>query len=592
MTDPQRQQPETDGEGVLRPGRWRRRLGAIGLGLLILCGAEGALRLGGYGAPAPMFTQVENGDGSRSWVTNRTAFAATFAPAVALSGQTSIPAPPPQRFAVRKAPGTYRIAVMGGSAARGFPHRDCLSFPRFLEAIINTVCEGPRVEVVNAAVAATGSYTVLERVGELVADQDADMVVVYSGHNEFYGAYGQASAVPGMRSRSLMLTRMWFGRLRLTAAARALMEAVVPEPAPPDRPQHLAQVMPARRDITLGSGIYERAHRIYAANLTAAARRARRHGADTVLCTLGSNVVDFPPLGAPDGPAGRAFREAAELDARGRSEQAADRYRLARDLDTVRWRASTPVNQAVRAAATDEGTVLADVAAYLAERSAGPAPGSDLFLEHVHLTAGGNFLVAECVARAIGNSQVGRRLGRWDWSRHVTMDEYAALNGADGLDEIMALQSAAVLQRSVLRDQQGSARRGAALIGATLSVEASLAPEVEAMWRGAGRTGILHGPDVYDQLRLFMARGYAADSRTEDARGEMRKLRRYGVWQLDNESLARSYSAEARMLLDAGRTDTAREAVRQALRLAPDLPEALEIEGEAATGRGSAAPGG
>ncbi|MCK4375477.1 MAG: hypothetical protein KAX19_09115, partial [Candidatus Brocadiae bacterium] len=157
-----RQGPDAS-QGPPRRHRWLRRLGGLALGMALICLAELILQLADYGGPTRLFRRVPEGGGAQSYVTNPLAFRPTFAANPIIRAQNSYPAPRPQRFPVQKGADTYRICVVGGSAAMGFPHRVNGSFPLFLQSILNTVCEGKQFEVVNAGVSAIGSYSVLER---------------------------------------------------------------------------------------------------------------------------------------------------------------------------------------------------------------------------------------------------------------------------------------------------------------------------------------------------------------------------------------------------------------------------------------------
>jgi len=475
-----------------RPCRkWLRRLGGLAIAAVLLCAAEIILELADYGGPTRIFIKLPEGDGTESYVTNVRAFRATFASNPAVRAQNVYPAPPPQRFPVEKSPGTYRIFVVGGSAAMGFPYPINGSFPLFLQSIAGTVCQGKRVEVVNVGVSAVNSYGVLERIGEVLG-YGADMVVVYSGHNEFYGAYGAASAIPLSARRPVTLVEMWLRRRRLSMAMGDLAARLRGAPPESEVNRQLAQIMPRRTDIRYQNPLYLRVRENYKANLMAVVRAARRRGIPVVLCTLGSNMRDFSPLGSLHAPgfspqdeaqwrarvgAGRRLNSEGKLEAAaaefqaaaalspghaqtqyelarcldrlGRYQEAKKHYEAARDADTVRWRAGGDYNDVVREVAreaADSGVLLADVAEYLARQAPDGIPGSELFLEHVHATLEGNFRIAECVARAVSSSSVGASLGKWDWASLQPFEHYVAANGLDDVDVLLALQRAALVQ--------------------------------------------------------------------------------------------------------------------------------------------------
>ncbi len=617
-----------------RRRRWLGRLAALAFGLLLLCLAELILAAAGYGGPRRLFLRVPEGGGAESYVTNYRAFRATFASNPVIRALDKYPAPPAQRFPAAKPQGVYRVAVMGGSAAMGYPHRLNGSFPRLLEEVLNVVCAGARFEVVNVGVPAVNSYSVLERCGEVLG-YEADMLVVYSGHNEFYGAYGPASAIPLSSRRPVALAQMWLRSRRLSLLVADALARLQQAPDPEEEETHLVRIMPRRTDVRFGDATYERTRANYRANLSAVAAQARRRGAPVVLCTPGANLRDFPPLGslhAPDftaekerdwrrlmeearelegagqtqealerlraaaalspGHAETRYRLARLLEAAGKPDEAAAHYGAARDLDTVRWRIGSDFNTAVRGLAAELGggdVILADVAAHL-EREAGGPPGAGLFLEHVHPSLDGNLAIAEAIARAIGASPAGRQLGRWDWERHLSLKGYAERIGIDELDLIIALQTAAALHRTVTPEGGPAGRLYADLLTRVAQLQAGLDEPQREAWEQAASRGALTRPDGYDLLRLMLAAHYAERGEFEAALREVEKARRYGYWQLENPRYAALFVMEASLRLEAGEPEAAAEAARKALALDPGRPGALERLQEAR--RATASPGG
>lgn len=609
-------------QGPPRRHRWPRRLGALALGLALICLAELILQLADYGGPTRLFLRVPEGRGAQTYVTNPLAFRPTFATNPIIRAQNSYPAPRPQRFPVQKAADAYRICVVGGSAAMGFPHRVNGSFPLFLQSILNTVCEGKQFEVVNAGVSAIGSYSVLERMDEVLT-YGVDMVVVYCGHNEFYGAYGAGSAIPLSARRPVTLAQLWLRRRRLSMAMGDLLAAVLPEPPPADLKKRLIGIMPRRTDIRYGDKLYRRVRRNFRANLTGIVHAARRRGVPVVLCTLAVNLRDFPPLGslhargfsagartqwqdhveaagrfaqageleaaavrlqaAADMAPGHAethFRLAGCLDRLGRHEDAAEHYEAARNFDTVRWRAGGDYNEVIREvadAAGDDGVLSAHVAAYLGQQAEDGIPGADLFLEHVHLTLRGNFTIAEAVARTMGDSALAAGLGRWDWAQHRPFESYAAANGIDDLDRIIALSKVARLYEEGLSGGAATATGQAEALRRQVSeLQAGLdAAQTAAM---AQTELAFAGPPVpYDGLRMLLAKEYGERGEFRKALREVDKIQRYGAWQLDNRHYAGAFFTEGSILLKSRNPESAIKAARRALALDPHRPGPMRL---------------
>jgi tetratricopeptide (TPR) repeat protein len=91
------------------------------------------------------------------------------------------------------------------------------------------------------------------------------------------------------------------------------------------------------------------------------------------------------------------FRIARCLSMLGDYQSAKAHYVRARDLDTLRFRADSKLNEITRSVALSSGAELVDADAIFANGSSNGIAGSDLFYEHVHMTPEGNYLLARSV---------------------------------------------------------------------------------------------------------------------------------------------------------------------------------------------------
>ncbi|MEM1271564.1 MAG: tetratricopeptide repeat protein, partial [Bacteroidota bacterium] len=79
------------------------------------------------------------------------------------------------------------------------------------------------------------------------------------------------------------------------------------------------------------------------------------------------------------------------------------RYRRARDLDQLRFRAPSAFNEVIRRLADEYGATLVDVEDRLAEADGGVI-GAGMMLEHLHPTLGGYALMTDAFSEALGAS--------------------------------------------------------------------------------------------------------------------------------------------------------------------------------------------
>ncbi|MFN2373848.1 MAG: SGNH/GDSL hydrolase family protein, partial [Cyclonatronaceae bacterium] len=106
---------------------------------------------------------------------------------------TTNPTPSNDTFLANKPDNGFRIFVIGGSSAAGYPYGYNGTFSRVMKDMLQDVMPDKVVEVVNVATAAINTYTLFDQVDELLAHHP-DAIMIYSGHNEYYGALGVGSA--------------------------------------------------------------------------------------------------------------------------------------------------------------------------------------------------------------------------------------------------------------------------------------------------------------------------------------------------------------------------------------------------------------
>lgn len=421
---------------ISRKKIWFFRVVLLALPFAVLMVLESVLRLAGFGYPTGFLLPSEN-HGERTFIQNNQFGWRFFGPRMARL-------PAPISIARQKPAGTVRIFVFGESAAFGDP-QPAFGLPRMLQAILEARHPGVRFEVVNAGMTAINSHTIVP-IARDCAKADGDVWVVYMGNNEVVGPFG-AGTVFGPHAPPLPVIRaiLALKATRTGELVDSLFERL--RPPPPSMSEWGGMMMflnnRVRADDPRMSGVYGN----FAANLGDIIRVGRAHGAGVVVSTVGVNLKDCAPFASlhrPDLSAAQLADWQADFDRGKAAQQAGDyggaqqsylaaaavddtfaelRFRLgqcamalndnagaqrqfaaARDLDTLRFRCDSQLNQLIRAAASgreQEGVRLADGERALADASAGGLPGSEFFYEHVHLTFEGNYVLARAIAEQV-----------------------------------------------------------------------------------------------------------------------------------------------------------------------------------------------
>ena len=99
----------------------------------------------------------------------------------------------PFSLPVTKPPGTYRVFVLGSSAAQGDPEPG-FGIARVLEVLLRDQYPGVEFEVTSAAATAVNSHFVYAAARACLR-LEPDLLVVYAGNNEVVGPYGAGTVL-------------------------------------------------------------------------------------------------------------------------------------------------------------------------------------------------------------------------------------------------------------------------------------------------------------------------------------------------------------------------------------------------------------
>ncbi len=362
-----------------------------------------------------------------------------------------------------KAKGTYRIFVLGESAAMGDPD-PAYSFSRYLEVMLAQRFPEKKFEVFNTGSVAINSHVSL-LVAKGLAKLQPDFVIVYSGNNEVVGPYGPGTV--------LSSSGMWLPVVRASIWFRSTRVGQLLTRLGAQKQEWGGMEMFLDKQVPATSPLLQYAYTNFDSNLRDTITASRDAGARVIVSTVATNLKDCAPfasqhrdgLGPDDlrswstlvnegirleaagdfAQALQVYRQAsaiddqyAELEFRiarclektGDTQQAAEHFARARDLDTLRFRADSRINQINRSAAA-AGAEVVDAEALFAQQSPAGAPGSDLVYEHAHMTPAGNYLLARAMFRNIAAQIPGQPVTDDQIPSEAQCERLLALTGYD-----------------------------------------------------------------------------------------------------------------------------------------------------------------
>jgi lysophospholipase L1-like esterase len=448
---------------------------------------------------------------------------------------------------------------MGESTTAGFPFPANGTFSRVLNDALQDALPDARVEVINVGIPATNSYALVDELPEVLA-QKPDAVLIYAGHNEYYGALGSASTVRLGDNPGLVRFVLRLKRLRLVQLLdRGLMALRSPPPAPVAGVSRMEELATADT-LRLGSEGYARGRNQFLENLDVVLRRLRRAGVPAYIGSLTSNLRDQRPFASDTGTvatnAAAAFLAAhAALDAGDPAAQSM--FIQARDLDLVRFRAPSDFNAIIlsRARNPSLGATYVPVAERFVQASPSGIPGASLFFEHVHPRPTGTVLMASAFFDALKANGFHGRAAR---PLPDSLSRYEARMGLTAVDSAIARTIVEALRhRWPFSPRDSSTNYLAEYAPRTATDSLALA--------------VVTGKQTWLQVKLAAASRHEQRRDFDSAVAEYRGLMRDQPW---NES---PFRFAARAALAAGRPADARQLLERAYALQPTAYTCLTL---------------
>ena len=351
-------------------------------------------------------------------------------------------------FAKERSPELLRVYVLGGSAAQGFPHKNH-GFDRLLAAQLRAALPERRIEVINTAMTSVNSHVVYAVANSLPKDS-ADFAVILMGNNEVVGPYG-----PGTFNQNFLANISVIRGIQALKRTRTwqALDSLIQKARPTDAMQELeweGMQMFTNNGVPHDDPRMESVYGHYENNLTNIVETLRDKGIHVLLSSVPVNLrhsapflsVHSPDLtdeqleqwrgltrsGAQSAEQGnwteavQQFKAALEIDPDyadthfrlgtalenlGDNDKAREHYHRAVDLDALRFRADTRLNQIIQdVAARVDGDTFSFVnnAAAFEQASQPYQPGWNLLLEHVHYGFAGNNVLAAEITRSIVSS--------------------------------------------------------------------------------------------------------------------------------------------------------------------------------------------
>ncbi len=398
--------------------------------LVVMIGTEIGLRAL-YPELRPPFVTEVSYDGIQWYQINRSFLKKYFS-----SHDYIVPEFKPSLFRKEKSPDTFRILCIGESSMFGVPYQMTSTIPGIVRKQLRHLYPEKEIEVINLGASAINTNVILDFSSELLSFQP-DLVLLYAGHNEFYGPDGVGASF--LERQFSFLTPLKYS-LRDLAIFELLRSKLMDSGSRPDAGEGmtLMQQVSQNNKVSLRSHDAKRIFVRFESNLKSLIEIYRARHIPIVVSDVTSNLT-FPPFSSASDQWGvnekKNLRDAEALAASGNYEaalnalhtaealdstdarvnfllgtvtaaegkfQEAKRFLVAaKDNDLLKFRAPERINAIIKEVCATEHVPCISSDSLFASQSRNGIAGNELFWEHLHPTPIGYYRIANLYVREI-----------------------------------------------------------------------------------------------------------------------------------------------------------------------------------------------
>ena len=444
------------------------------LPFLFLVLVEVSLRIGDYGNHLNLFVEYPgdnnflmfNPDASKKYFTNQ---------ALATTGNTEL-------FKKEKDANTLRIFILGESTTIGYPYFHNGSFHRWIQYRLMNTFPNKRFEIINLSLTAVNSYTVLGFAKDL-AQYKPDAVLIYSGHNEYYGTLGVASTENVGNSRLLVKLILSLRELRLVQWMTHVYGKIAGANATESGTR--MKLMVGEGSIPYGSELYHSGIEQFKSNMDKTLSILNENGIPVFISNLVSNEGDMKPFisNPVDSIQYPAFNSKYSLGvkalekndsslaydllkeankeysnhalcnyylgqlARSEGDLAVGKkyFSIARDLDGLRFRAPSSINEVIsKLCQAYPNTHLVDTESAFQHWSQDQIIGDNLMLEHVHPNLTGYAILSDVFYEAMKAENIFTLV----YEKEMTFEQLLRSMPITSVDSLAGLFKVSMLKHS------------------------------------------------------------------------------------------------------------------------------------------------
>ncbi|MDP1676110.1 MAG: tetratricopeptide repeat protein [Bacteroidota bacterium] len=352
------------------------------------------------------------------------------------SGSPIIPGLKPTTFRRHKPVDVFRIVCLGESSMFGTPYQLAANISSLIRKQLRHLYPEKEFEVINVGAAAINTNVILD-LSKIIVDYSPDLVLVYTGHNEFYGPEGVGASWIQKKFTKTIAWKYELQDLRIINLIDRYFLTPLSSSASSER--NLMRLVSQKNAVPLNSESAERIFSLYESNLNDIVSIFAKRNVPIILSDVSSNLL-FPPFMYDTSSQLLPFRSEFTLITKdyGKSDYNSALTRAqqlftfdttnafvnfwigkiylaqndlpkakyflthARDEDLLKFRAPSRINEITKKVALQHGiTIISSDSLFGSLAASAGIPDDRLFREHLHPNAFGYYKIATLFVQAI-----------------------------------------------------------------------------------------------------------------------------------------------------------------------------------------------
>lgn len=295
-----------------------------------------------------------------------------------------------------KSANSYRVFLIGEAALSGWPYSAEHALQNKLNRLLGHYLKNENIEIMTISSAGFNTSQAVDIIPQLI-ELKPDLIILYAGHNEFYGYHGYSTISAQSKSYLFGFTQNLLNKI-------GLVNSIDYDKSVDD----LDVLLPFNSDeqiITTSQSEYKKIRSQFQSNVDKIISICNKSKIQLAFTLLSDNYL-LPPIGVInrniDVSADIIYNNARmALKRDGNPSKAIQLFKKSKDADAFRLRIPEDFIQYLKEASIINNLSIADVNTEFIKNCPNGIPGDDLFLDYIHPNANGLNIIASVYAKLI-----------------------------------------------------------------------------------------------------------------------------------------------------------------------------------------------